>query len=128
MKTEESGTRRETRGSKRPSNSEDPREPGQLPGLEVEQSGLTRQEGAEALLAMAGIRIEPPTKMYRRDKNEREREVKEAQVNDTEASLEANYGDTCHESIRESLDLLNIDVMVKMLAAQDTLESGEGQM
>ncbi len=66
--------------------------------------------------------------MYRRNKNGREREVKEAQVNDTEASLEVNYGDTSHESIGESLDLLNIDEMVKMLAAQDTLESGEDQM
>ncbi len=75
--------------------------------------------------------IEPtelPTNMYRRNKNGREREVKEAQVNDTEASLEVNYGDTSHESIGESLDLLNIDEMVKMLAAQDTLESGEDQM
>ncbi len=80
---------------------------------------------------MAGMNIEPtelPMKMYCRDKNEREREVKEAQVNDKKASLEANYGDTSHGSIRESLDLLNIDEMVEMLAAQDTLESGEDQM
>ncbi len=54
--------------------------------------------------------------------------MKEAQVDDTKASLEANYRDTSHESIGESLDLLNIDEMVKMLAVQDTLESGEDQM
>ncbi len=90
--------------------------------------GDQRQEGAEVLLVMAGMDIEPtelPTKMYHRNKNEREREVKEAQVNDTEASLEANYGDTSHKSIGESLDLLNIDEMVRMLAAQDMCRERE---
>ena len=78
---------------------------------------------------MAGMNIEPipPKKMYRRDRNERERE-EEAQVNETEASLEANYGDTSHESIDDSLDLLNIEEMVKMLTAQDTLRTEEDQM
>ncbi len=78
---------------------------------------------------MAGMStepIEPPKKIYRRDKN-KEREV-QAQVDEAEASLEANYGDTSHESMRESLDLLNIDEMVKMLAAQEAIESGEDQM
>ncbi len=97
---------------------------------EPETRGVQRQEGAEALLAMAGMNMEliPPKKMYHSDRNEVEREVTEAQVNETEASLEANYGDTSHESIEESLDLLNIDEMVKMLAAQDTLEFRGDQM
>ncbi len=42
--------------------------------------------------------------------------------------MEANYGDTSHESIDGSLDLLNIEEMVKMLTAQDTLRTGKDQM
>ncbi len=106
-----------------------------LPGLETELSEPERhddreQEGAEALFAMAGMSIEPTEplkKIYRHNKN-KEREVTEAQVDETEASLEAMYGDTSHESIEESLDLVNIDEMVKMLAVQEARESGEDQM
>ncbi len=106
-----------------------------LLGLETELSEPERhddqeQEGAEALLVMAGISTEPtelPKKIYCRNKN-KEREVTEAQVDEADASLEATYRDTSHESIGESLDLVNIDKMVKMLAAQEARESGEDQM
>ena len=86
-----------------------------------------RQEGAEALLEMAGMIIEPrqPTMMYRRDRSKEERE-EEAQVNETEASVEANYGDTSHESISDNLELLDIEEMVKILTAHDTLRTDEG--
>ncbi len=79
---------------------------------------------------MAGMNMEPilPKKMYRRDRNEEREEEEEAQVNETEASLEANYGDTSHESIDNGLDLLNIEEMVQMLTAQETLEADTDQM
>ena len=77
---------------------------------------------------MEGMIIEPipPRKMYPRDRNERERE--EAQVYETEASLEANYGDTSHESISDNLELLDIEEMVKILTAQDTLRTEEDRV
>ncbi len=55
----------------------------------------------------------------------REREEEEAQVYETEASLEANYGDTRHERISDNLELLDIEEMVKILTAQDTLKTEE---
>ncbi len=81
MDTEESGT---TGGARRPkglSNSKDPQEPEQMSGLEQDEPtlhGHQRQEGAEALFVMAGMNMEPilPKKMYRRDRNEKEREKK----------------------------------------------------
>ena len=81
-------------------------------------------------MEMAGMIIEPilPTKMYRRDRNEEEREEEEAQVNETEASLEVNYGDTSHECISDNLELLDIEEMVKILTAHDTLRTDEDQM
>ncbi len=132
MDARESEPRRGTRRPKRLCDSQDPQEPERMSRLERDESTPRedhRQEGAEALLAMAGMIIEPipPKKMYRRDRNKRERD-KEAQVNETEASLEANYGDTSHESINDSLELLNIEEMVQMLTAQDTLGTIEDQV
>ena len=81
-------------------------------------------------MEMAGMIIEPiePTKMYCRDRNERERRDEDAQVNETEASLEVNYGDTSHESISDNLELLDIEEMVKILTAQDTLRTEEDRV
>ncbi len=89
-----------------------------------------RREGAETLLEMAGMIIEPipPTKMYRRDRNKEERKDEDAQVNETEASLEENYGDTSHESISDNLELLDIEEMVKILTAHDTLRTEEDRV
>ncbi len=79
---------------------------------------------------MAGMITEPipPTKMYCGDRNKEERKDEEAQVNETEASLEANYGDTSHESISDNLELLDIEEMVKILTAHNTLRTEESQM
>ncbi len=126
--TRESGLRRSTRRPKRLCDYQDPEEPEQLLRLDRDDSLPEvdhRREGAEALLELARVIIEPttPTRMYRRDRNEEEREEEEAQVNETEASLEASYGDTSHESINDNLELLDIEEMVKILTANDTLRT-----
>ncbi len=128
MDTRESELRRSTRRPKRLCDYQDPREPKQLMRPEDDDSIPEvdhRREGAETLLEMAGMIIEPiqPTMMYRRDRNEEERKEEEAQVNETEASLEANYGDTSHESINDNLELLDIEEMVKILTANDMLRT-----
>ncbi len=81
------------------------------------------------MLAMAGMIMEPrpPTMMCRRDRS-KEREEEEAQASETEASVEAIYGSTSHESMSDNLELLDIEEMVKILTAQDTLRTDEGRM
>ncbi len=108
MDMRESDPRGSTRRPKRLCSYQDPREPEQLVRLERDDSVPEvdhRREGAETLLEMAGMIIEPiqPTMMYRRDRNEEERKDEEAQVDETEASLEANYGETSHREYQRQL-------------------------
>ncbi len=65
----------------------------------------------------------PPTKMYCGDRNKEERKDEEAQVNETEASLEASKGETRQESIKDNLELHDIEEMVNILTENDTMRT-----
>ncbi len=104
---------------------------GHLSQVDQESKRRTQQNDKESLMAMATNQnteqTEPP-KMYHHNMNQ-ETEVKEAQVNETEASLEAMYREEAsQESARQVLEYVDLNEIVELLETErKQAESGEDQ-